>query len=335
MKDKREKTRFKLNIIPAPHRGSSLTTLKMMRLTLAALFFPAAGGIYFFGIRVFYLLLCCLLSSLFFEYAALRLRNKEASPGSFSSAAVSGAILALVLPPGFPLWGAVIGSAFSILIVKHVFGGLGKNIFNPALAGRAFLAAAFPLIITQYSIMPRQLPEPVTSLSSEREAVTRATPLNRFKFEGERPAPDMIIPFFLGEKKGSSGETSGLLILIGLGVLLISGAADWRLPVSFFSSVFIFSGLLWLFFPQDFLNPIFGLMLGGVLLGGVFMVTDPATTPATPGGKILFGAGAGVLSVLIRTFSGYPEGLMFAILIMNAVTPLINRYIFPRIYGTS
>ncbi|MGM0568133.1 MAG: RnfABCDGE type electron transport complex subunit D [Elusimicrobiota bacterium] len=324
-----------LNIIPAPHAGGNISTSKMMRLTLVALLFPAAGGVYFFGLPVLYLLVVCAASALVAEYAALMIRRSRAYPGSYSSALVSGVILALVLPASFPLWAASLGAIFAILIVKHVFGGLGKNIFNPALMGRAFLAAAFPLIITQYSLSPRPLPAALSSGPDLSDAVSEATPLNRVKFEEQKPSSSSLyLPFLLGEKKGSSGETSAFLILIGLALLLASGVADWRLPFSYFSSFMIFSSLLWLFDPGSYLNPVFSLLLGSVLLGGTYMLTDPATTPSSPKGKLLFGAGAGFLTVLIRTFIGYPEGVMFAILIMNAFTPLIERYVSPRIYGT-
>ncbi len=310
-----------------------MSTGKMMRLTLLALLFPCFGAVYFFGVRVIYLFLCCISASLISEYAALKMRKAPLSTESFSSAAVTGVILALILPPGFPLWAAFIGAVFAILIVKHVFGGLGKNIFNPALMGRAFLAAAFPLIITQYAMTPRSLPYGL-SPGLHSDAVSEATPLNRIKFEEKTPGSSFYIPYLLGERKGSAGETSGILILIGLAVLLLSGAADWRLPLSYFTSIAVFSGILWLFAPDKFINPIFTLLLGGVFLGGTYMVTDPVTTPASPKGKLVFGIGSGFLTVLIRTFSGYPEGVMFAILLMNAAVPLIERYTSPRIYGT-
>jgi electron transport complex protein RnfD len=251
------------------------------------------------------------------------------------SAAVTGIILALVIPPSFPVWAAVLGVFFSICIVKHVFGGLGRNIFNPALMGRAFLTAAFPVLITTYSIDCRKLPFGRRAETADTvESVSSATPLSKVKFEGGIYGKSHLWKFFLGERKGSLGETSGILILSGLMLLLAAKVADWRLSFSYFLAVFIFSAIIWLVNPLKYVDPLMAMLLGGVLLGGAFMVTDPVTTPVTPVGKWIFGLGAGIITVVIRNWSGYPEGVMFSVLLMNSVTPLINRYSKPRIYGT-
>jgi electron transport complex protein RnfD len=321
-----------LKVLPAPHIRSEVSLQKMMWMTVAALVFPCAGSVYFFGFKALKLILACAASAVFFEFLCLYLRRAKLSIID-GSAVVTGIILALVIPPSFPVWAAVLGVFFSICVVKHIFGGLGKNIFNPALMGRAFLTAAFPILITTYTTDYRTLPAKRKTHAITR-AISSATPLSKIKFEQAKYRKGWAMPFFIGAKKGSTGETSGALILIGLIILLGSKAADWRLPLSYFGSVFIFSALLWLINPSEFINPFLAMLLGGVLLGGTFMVTDPVTTPVTFKGKWIFGIGAGILTVVIRNFSGYPEGVMFSILLMNSLTPLINRYTAPRIYGT-
>ncbi len=334
------KEKEKLNnliLSSAPHIKGKLSVNKMMWTTSLALLFPILGGIYFFGIRVLYLVLTCVGFSVILELLCQRLRGIKMDI-SDGSAVVTGILLALIVPPSFPLWAAILGVAFSICIVKHIFGGFGKNIFNPALMGRAFLVAAFPILITTYVINYRgyiaESPLPAECQISV-DAVTQATPLSRIKFEGKIFAPEnYFLKFFLGEKKGSSGETVAILILVGLFILIITKVADWRLPFSYFAAVFIFSTVLWFINSDIYINPLLSLFLGGVMFGGTYMVTDPVTTPLSKKGKWIFGLGAGILTVIIRNYSGYPEGVMFSILLMNAVTPLINRWTAPKIYGT-
>ncbi|MFC2061930.1 RnfABCDGE type electron transport complex subunit D [Elusimicrobiota bacterium] len=325
----------KLAISPAPHIRDNMSTEKMMWITVIALLFPSAGSIYFFGIKALLLIMTCVVSALVFEVICQKLRKINISVKD-GSAVITGMILALVLPPAFPLWAAIIGTAFSICIVKHIFGGIGKNIFNPALMGRAFLTAAFPVLITTYTLNHRIIPGIYTPRVHEAEthADTGATPLSKIKFEDKKYENKELPGFLFGTKKGSAGETSGALILIGLMVLLVKKIIDWRLPVSYFGSVLVFSLVLWLLNPAVYINPVMVMLLGGILLGGTYMVTDPVTTPVTAKGKWIFGAGAGILTIVIRNWGGYPEGVMFSILLMNAVTPLINRYTKPRIYGT-
>ena len=313
---------------------AGLSLEAMMWITAAALLLPALGGVFFFGMRALLIILTCVISAVVFEIICKQLRGIKSGAGD-GSAVVTGLILALVIPPSFPLWAAVIGSCFSICIVKHVFGGIGKNIFNPALMGRAFLTAAFPVLITTYTIVPRALPLNISEGAGITvDSETSATPMSRIKFEGKNEDSGRSLHYFLGSRKGSTGETSGFLILIGLVILLAYKVADWRLPASYFGTVLGFSTLLWFIDPAKYLNPLMTILLGGILLGGTYMVTDPVTTPVTGLGKIVFGAGAGIITVVIRNWSGYPEGVMFSIILMNAVTPLINRYTRPRIYGT-
>ncbi|MEA3506574.1 MAG: RnfABCDGE type electron transport complex subunit D [Elusimicrobiota bacterium] len=332
--EKKLKEKLKLGIKSAPHIKESMDMDKMMKYTVLALLFPVAGSIYLFGLKALYLILSCTLTAAAAD-KIFRLIRGEKTPDK--SSVITGILMALILPPSFPVWAALLGVLFAIIIVKNIFGGLGNNIFNPALMGRAFLAATFPVLITTYVLIPRQIPLTDTvSYSAETSAtaaVTGATPLSKYRFEDKSYDAGSIPYLLLGRHKGSTGETFGLMILLGLAVLLLTGAADWRLPFSYFGSAFILFLIFWLIEPAKYLNPFTALFMGGILLGGTYMVTDPVTTPVTPFGKWIFGIGAAALTVVIRYFSGYPEGVMFSILLMNALTPLINRYTRPRIYG--
>ncbi|MFW6134514.1 MAG: RnfABCDGE type electron transport complex subunit D [Elusimicrobiota bacterium] len=321
-----------LVLTPAPHLRGKMNAEKMMWFTVLALLFPVIGSIYFFGIKALILVASCVVSSILFDILCQYLRGIKISIND-GSPVVTGILVALILPPSFPVWAAIIGVGFAICIVKHIFGGLGKNIFNPALMGRAFLTAAFPVLITAYSVNYNAILK--KNNIKKTDTVTSATPLSAVKFKQEKiNFKNNFMNYLVGEKKGSLGETSGILIILGLIVLLCTKAADWRLPVSYFSSVFILSGVLWLISSENFIHPFLSMVVGGVLLGGTYMVTDPVTTPVTIKGKWIFGAGAGFLTVVIRNWSGYPEGVMFSILLMNAVTPIINRYTKPGIFGT-
>jgi electron transport complex protein RnfD len=254
------------------------------------------------------------------------------------SALTTGVLLGLTLPPAFPLWMAFLGGMAGIGLGKLIWGGLGQNLFNPALVGRAFLQAAFPTTITTWSAPAEAggwlaLPGSLLAaplLGGEVDAVSTATPLGLAKFEGHITDLGAL---FVGRTAGSLGETSALLLLV-CGVWL--GARrifDWRLPVSTLLSVAVFAGILHWASPASYPPPSFMLLSGGLLFGAVFMVTDPVTTPTTPRGAWLFGLGVGVLVVLIRLFGGLPEGVMYAILLMNAVTPHINRHTPLRPFG--
>jgi electron transport complex protein RnfD len=236
------------------------------------------------------------------------------------SALITGLLLALTLPPTIPLWMAAAGSVFSIAIVKEAFGGLGHNIFNPALGGRAFMAVSFPAEMTTW-VWPMRFG---VSLSNT-DAATTATPLAE-GFVWPYPNLHLYRDMFLGNVAGSIGETSALLILIS-GLLLIAlRIIDWRIPLSYIGTV----ALLTFVFGHD---AIFHILAGGLMLGAFFMATDYVTSPITARGRLIFGLGAGTLTALIRLFGGLPEGVAFSILMMNAITPLIDRYIKVRPYG--
>jgi electron transport complex protein RnfD len=246
-----------------------------------------------------------------------RLRGKKITI-SDGSIVVTGLLLAFILPPSLP-WGvALLGAVVSVGLGKQIFGGLGLNIFNPALVGRAFLMAAFPTLLTHWV-------EPYTL-----DAVSKATPLGLMKFQG---IATPLVDLFLGSTSGSLGETSSLAIILGGGYLLIKRHIDWRTPLSIMLTVVITAGVFWLLKPTQYPSPLFCLFAGGLMLGAFFMATDPVASPMTKMGHWVFGIGIGILVVVIRLFGGLPEGVMYAILIMEATIPLINRLTRPRVFG--
>lgn len=303
---------------PAPHIKSNLNTSRVMTEVSLALLPVVMASIYFFSWRAISLILSCVICCVASEALFQRLRGVRITI-SDGSAVVTGILLALVLPPGIPLWVACIGAVASIVLAKQLFGGLGCNIFNPALIGRAFLTASFPLIMTHWI-------EPFTL-----DAVTSATPLGLMKFSG---VETNLKALFLGNVSGCLGETSALAILIGGLYLVIRRHADWRIVLSYVGTIFVFSLIAWHISPK-LGSPLFHLLAGGIMLGAFFMLSDPVTTPLTGRGRFIFGTGAGIIVMVIRLFGGLPEGVMYSILLMNAVTPLINRYTIPKPFGGS
>ena len=305
----------------SPHILTEENVPKIMHAVILALLPVCMVSIYVFGLRALVLIVTCLVASLATEYVCQRLAGKPITLYD-GSAAITGILLALTLPPAFPLTGAVLGSVFAIAIGKHVFGGLGYNIFNPALLGRAFLQAAYPVLITIWTD-PFGNPWSVETISS-------ATPLALAKFEGKfAPYWDML----LGTVGGSLGETSAIAIIIGGLYLRYKGYINWKLPLGYLGTIAIFGGLFWLVNPDKYPDPIYQLLSGGAMLGAWFMVTDMVTSPTTPRGQWIFAVGAGMITVIIRLFGGLPEGVMYSILLMNSITPLINRWTRPQIFG--
>ena len=299
-------------VSPSPHLRSGVSTSSIMYAVALALILPAGAAVYYFGLRALSVICVGTVAAVATEYGVKRLRGREFVMDG--SALVTGLLLALVLPPTIPLWMVIIGAVFSIAIVKEAFGGLGYNIFNPALAGRAFLAICFAREMSTW-VLPMHF-----SLSAD--AVTTATPLG----QNIADKASMYKDLFLGNIGGSLGETSALLILIGGIVLLALGIISWTIPLSYLGAVALFALALGE-------NPLFYLLAGGLMLGAFFMATDYVTSPLTNRGRVVFGIGAGIMTVLIRRFGGMSEGVAFSILFMNALTPLIDRYITPRPYG--
>ena len=303
----------KFLVSPGPHLWRGQSVSKIMYIVVLALMFPTAAGVYFFGYHALSVIAVSIAAAVLAEYTVKKLRKRAFVMDG--SAVVTGLLLALILPPTIPLWMVAVGSVFSIAIVKEAFGGLGHNIFNPALGGRAFMAACFSVKMTTW----------VSPTGFGADAVTTATPLSsNFIWEGDKLS--LYRDLFLGNTGGSIGETSALLILVG-GILLIAlSIISWRIPVAYIGTV----ALLTLALGQD---AIFHILAGGLMIGAFFMATDYVTSPITARGKIIFGIGAGILTVVIRRFGGLPEGVCYSILFMNAITPLIDRYVRVRPYG--
>ena len=329
--------RSKLNLSTSPFLHDQVSTPWIMYQVVFALIPVIGAAYYFFGLSTF--LLCatavasCFATEWFFSNG--RPRYKSLKDGS---ALITGLLLALTLPPGFPLWMAFLGGVASVVLGKVIWGGLGQNIFNPALIGRAFLQAAFPTAITTWSapdgqfFTARGANLAIPFFQGETvDALTGATPLAAMKFQHE--ATDMM-NLMMGNTAGSLGETSGLIIILVGIYLAMRKIFNWHIPVSILTATALLSGILHLTDPAIYPSPMHMIFSGGLLLGAVFMATDPVTSPFTIKGCWIFGAGIGFLVVLIRIFGGLPEGVMYAILLMNAVTPLINRVTPYRVYGT-
>ena len=319
-----------LYLSSSPHIHSGETTDKVMRLVIYALLPATLVSIYFFGLPALGVLLICTLGCVAFEALSCKLMKREQTIAD-GSAALTGILLALNLPPSSPWWISLLGAAIAILIGKQVYGGLGYNPFNPALVARVVLLISFPVQMTTWTA-----PAP---LGSGVDAVTAATPLGEIKtavmLTGKLPelATSGFGDYFLGNMAGSLGEVSALALLLGGLFLLYKKIISWHTPLSFIGTVIVVSGIFWLVDPAKYPNPLFHLITGSMVLGAFFMATDMVSSPVTYKGMLIFGFGCGLLTVLIRLFGGYPEGVSFAILLMNAATPLIDRYCRPKIYG--
>jgi electron transport complex protein RnfD len=295
-----------------------------------------AMAVFYFGLSAVLVTLSAVAGCLLTEWVFTpeERRNKAVTDGS---ALITGMLLALTLPPGFPLWMAFVGGVIAIGMGKIIWGGVGQNIFNPALLGRAFLQAAFPTAITTWEFPDGQYAAARgTNMAlpffqgNTADAVSAATPLARMKFEQISTGWTDLL---LGNISGSLGETCGLLLIVACIYLIARKLINWRIPVSILLTVALFSGLFYLIDPQRYPSPVFMLFAGGLLLGAVYMATDLVSSPLTPKGIWIYGIGIGLLVVLIRLWGGMPEGVMYAILLMNAATPLINRFTKTRVYG--
>lgn len=305
-----------LQVTSSPHAHSPNSVPHAMRDVLIALCPALFAALYFFGLPALFVIAACVLSAYAAEIVCLKIMKKDAPHES--SAIVTGLLLAFCVPPGLPVWMAVVGTLFAVIIAKHLFGGLGQNIFNPALVGRAFLLASFPVAMTTWI-------NPVDGLST-------ATPLGIMK-EATGAALPSFGELFFGSVGGSIGETSALAIIVGGLYLLYRKHIDWRIPGTFLATVFLLTAIIGTLKGEGVVYPFYHLCAGGLLLGAFFMATDWVTTPVTKTGRIIFGLGCGCLVVLIRLKGGYPEGVAYSILLMNVVTPLIDRYTKARVFG--
>ncbi|MDX1622975.1 MAG: RnfABCDGE type electron transport complex subunit D [Gemmatimonadota bacterium] len=323
--------RFELTASPRLKAPDS--TARIMWTVSATLAPATLAAAWLFGAGVLLVVAAAILGA-----AATERLFEGAGTLSDGSAVLTGLLLGLTLPPGFPLWMSALGGAAAIGFGKAIFGGLGQNVFNPALLGRAFLQAAFPTAITTWApvgpggdaVRGDLFAFPFTTPEAA-DAVTGATPLGLMKFEGV--ATDAV-PLLLGNTTGSLGETSAVLILAGGAYLAVKRYLDWRIPAAIFLTVALVSGALHAIDPGS-PGPLFSLLSGGLVLGAVYMATDPVTSPVTKPGAWIFGIGIGLLVVLIRVWGGLPEGVMYAILFMNALVPFIGRATQPRVFGTA
>ena len=300
-----------------PHVRSKESIQSIMRDVIIALVPATAAGIYYFGISALILIIAAIASSVIFEALCQKIMKKPVTVSDLS-AVVTGLLLAMNLPAAAPVWVAIVGSAFAIIFGKQLFGGLGQNFINPALAGRAFLLASYPTEMTTWSV-PNGL--------EVADAATYATPLAQLK-AGHLDAS--LGELMLGQCGGTIGETCAIALIIGGVYLLYKHVINWKIPVIYIATVAILFGVIG---RHGVRMPLQEIMAGGVMLGGIFMATDYASSPVTPKGQIIFAVGAGLITYLIRTFGGYPEGVSYSILIMNCCVPLIERFTEPTIFG--
>ncbi|HIS09850.1 MAG TPA: RnfABCDGE type electron transport complex subunit D [Candidatus Avibacteroides excrementipullorum] len=321
----------KLIVSLSPHVHGGDTVSKNMYGVLIALIPAFIVSIAVFGVGAFIVTLTSVAACIFFEWAITKyILKRDKTTILDGSAALTGVLLAFNLPSNFPIWMIIIGALVAIGVGKMTFGGLGCNVFNPALIGRVFLLISFPVAMTSW---------PQTGqYDLYTDAVTGATPLALMKsaMHGDATAlqqlPDAL-SLFLGNNPGSLGEVSALALLIGLAYMLWKKIITWHIPVSIILTVFVFSGIMHLVNPETYAGPVVHILTGGLMLGAIFMATDYVTSPMSHKGMIIYGIGIGFLTVVIRLFGAYPEGMSFAILIMNAFTPLINTYFKPKKFG--
>lgn len=334
--------------ISGPHVIAVRSVDNIMRKVIIALLPATAWGIFLFGWPALYLCTVTVLSALLFEAFCLKLKGSPATPYlRDGSALLTGLLVAMTLPPWAPWWIGVVGSAIAIILGKQVYGGLGQNVFNPAMLARVALLISFPIEMTTWVKVKPILTGPgllesfaITFSVLSADAITGATTLGAVKtgFSLHQTLPQILNDFsnslvFIGWERGSLGETSSLLILAGGLWLMRQGFIQWHAPVSLLATITLLSSVMHIMDSQHYLGPWVHLNSGAVMLVAFFIATDYVTSPNTPLGLILFGIGCGALIYIIRTWGGYPEGTGFAILLMNALTPLIDHYVRPRIYG--
>lgn len=324
----------KLVVSPSPHVHGGDSVPKNMYGVIIALIPALAASLWYFGLGAMIVSLTAVAACVLFEWIIQKYLMKTTPSISDGSAAVTGLLLAFNLPTNIPLGLIIIGAAVAIGIGKMTFGGLGNNPFNPALVGRVFLLISFPVQMTSW-------PVPVESRFQYLDASTGATPLSVIK-EGVASGASVsdlmseipsYLNLFLGNMGGSAGEIAGIALVLGGLYMIWRKIITWHIPVSVLASVAVFTGILHLVDPETYVGPLFHLLTGGVLLGAFFMATDYVSSPMSRQGMLLYGIGIGVITVLIRVYGAYPEGVSFAILIMNGFTPLIDKYMKPKRFG--
>ncbi len=339
-----------LKVSLSPHNYGKDSVNSLMRNVILAMIPAMLVSFYFFGVGAVAVTLISVASALMFEWLITKYILQKEPNLMDGSALVTGLLLAFNVPSNLPFWIIMIGALVAIGVGKMSFGGLGTNIFNPALVGRVFLLISFPVQMTSW-------PKPLENLTKYVDATTGATPLanakdilklvsetrlsedsvkiteNLAKIAELREQIPSSIEMLIGNMGGSLGEVAAIALLIGMVYMLFTKTITWHIPVSVLGTIFVVAGALWLIDADKFANPFFHLLTGGAMLGAIFMATDYVTSPMVPKGQIIFGIGIGVLTVAIRVAGAYPEGISFAILLMNSVTPLINMYVKPKRFG--
>lgn len=313
-----------LIVSPSPHIHGGDSISKNMYGVLIALVPAFLVSLYYFGLGALIVTATSVAACVLFESLIQKFLMKKEPTVWDGSAVLTGVLLAFNLPSNLPVWIILIGALAAIGIGKMSFGGLGNNIFNPALVGRVFLLISFPAQMTTW-------PE-VGQWTAYTDATTGATVLSLMN-EGALDKLPTLVDMLLGKMGGSLGEVSALALLLGLIFMLWKKIITWQIPVSILGTVFVFTGIMYLVNPEQYANPLVHLLSGGLMLGAIFMATDYVTSPMSKNGMLVYGVGIGLLTTVIRLFGSYPEGMSFAILIMNALTPLINSYIKPKHFG--
>jgi len=327
-----------LDISSSPHIVKGRSTEDIMKNVVWALLPVVFFSVYSFGLNALLVIFTATFASVITEHALCKFSKKETTVSDYS-AVITGLLLGLTLPPSFPLWMAFVGGFIGIALGKYIFGGLGYNVFNPALVARAVLQAAFPVAITTWH--PAFLTNRFSTISGsvftgpfmepQYDAISGATPLSAFKFDGITTST-MDLAF--GQISGSAGETCAIIIALGGIYLIARNMMSWRIPVAVLLSAFLLSGALYLFNSEVYPSPVFMLLSGGLMLGAVYMATDMVSSPITPLGLWIYGAIIGILTIVIRIWGGLSEGVMYAILLANAISPHIDSLIKNRVYGT-
>lgn len=326
-----------LTISGSPHVHSGGSTKKIMYGVILAMVPAMLISFYYFGLSAIILTVVSVASCLLFEWFIQKYILQGKTTITDGSAVITGMLLAFNVPTSLPIWMLVVGALVSIGVAKMSFGGLGKNLFNPAIVGRVFLLISFPVDMTTW-------PKPTLPFITTEFAVdglTGPTPLGILK-EGLMQGKTISelqtqIPGYLemmmGQMSGSLGEVSAIAIIIGGLFMLIRKIITWHIPVAFIGTTIVFSGILWMIDPTHYVNPLFHLVTGGLMLAAIFMATDMVTSPMSKSGQLVFGVGCGILTIMIRVWGAYPEGASFAIMLMNGVTPLINKGFKPKKFG--
>ncbi len=319
-----------LTISPSPHIHEGSSVKKIMYSVIIALIPALLWSFFVFGLPAVLVTLISVASCVLFEWVIQKYLIKGKPTIGDGSAILTGILLSMNLPATLPIWIVIIGALIAVGVAKMSFGGLGQNPFNPALVGRVFLLISFPVQMTTWPVNLRVADaiSGATPLSIIKEGIKTGTPASEIM----KTLPDYSDLIF-GNIGGSLGEISALLLLIGFVFMLIRKTISWHIPVSVILTVFIFTGILWLANPESNIDPLYHILSGGIMLGAIFMATDMVTSPMSRLGQIIFGMGIGIITVCIRVWGAYPEGISFAILIMNAFTPLINNYVKPKRFG--